>query len=73
MSNPYKFSNYMEHNSALVPEKLINLNQVDPSPVFDDDYDDDEQNFYNQLAQNDQEKGLKPSKKRQKINKDLVK
>jgi len=26
MSNPYKFSNYMEHNSALVPEKLINLN-----------------------------------------------
>ncbi|CDW78499.1 UNKNOWN [Stylonychia lemnae] len=73
MSNPYKFSNYMEHNSALVPEKLINLNQVDPSPVFDDDYDDDEQNFYNQLAKNDQEQGVKSNKKRQKFNKDLVK
>lgn len=26
LSNPYKYSNYMEHNSALVPEKLINKN-----------------------------------------------
>lgn len=50
LSNPYKLSNYMEHNAALVPEKLINANQVDPSPVFDDDdadYDEDEQKLYN--------------------------
>ncbi len=40
LSNPYKYSNYMEYNSALVPEKLINRNIVDPSPVFEDEEDD---------------------------------
>lgn len=39
LSNPYKYSNYMEYNSALVPEKLINRNVVDPSPVFEDEED----------------------------------
>lgn len=43
MSNPYKFSNYLEHNSALVPEKLINRNVADPNPVFDEDESDDEE------------------------------
>lgn len=27
----------MEHNSALVPEKLIHRNVADPTPIFDDD------------------------------------
>ena len=39
LSNPYKYSNYMEYNSALVPEKLINRNIVDPTPVFEDEED----------------------------------
>ena len=41
LSNPYKYHNYVEHNHSLVPEKLINRNVVDASPVFDDDDDDD--------------------------------
>eukprot|EP00347_Sterkiella_histriomuscorum_P008873 403343419 len=83
LSNPYKYSNYVEHNSALVPEKLINKNQIDPSPVFEDDdpdYDDDEQKFYNQLAKDEnlpnqlQQHHQKLGKKGiEKLNRQLVK
>jgi hypothetical protein len=39
MGNPFKFSNYTDHNNLLVPEKLINRNLVDPPPIFDDEED----------------------------------
>jgi hypothetical protein len=37
LGNPFKYTNYIEHNPALVPEKLINRNIVDPPPIFDED------------------------------------
>lgn len=43
MSNPFKYSNYTEHNSALVPGKLINQNLVIPGPVFDEDSGEDDE------------------------------
>lgn len=48
LGNPYKYSNYMEHNTALIPEKLIQRNLVDPTPIFDDDDGDEE--LYQGLA-----------------------
>ena len=49
LSNPYKYSNYVEHNSALVPEKLINRNIFDGSPVFDEEDEDEDNHFTKQM------------------------
>ncbi len=78
MSNPYKHGNYVEHNSALVPDKLINRNLVDASPVFEDS--DDQSPYQKDNAQNQYFKiggggAHKLSKLKMEVNnnKDLIK